>query len=563
VLSRYVGGPVIRGWRGCALNYLYALHQDAAENEAVLTADQDILKRHDPGPARQPRLVARIGSPRPAGHRRGERGGTSNQWPGDALSPPESTACALVNQVLGTGKRRILLCGDDTLALEVLLELAHRCRQRRGPAAASGPAADPDAAAPDLAAGHAIGPDPVGHITLLDPRAADLQREFFATCPRSVARALPAMDVSDLAWLDGLLATLDGMAPAEAADTIVVITDDFTDASMREAGRAARLHPGIPVFVPSWDGAGLTGDQPVFGRLQPFQRALLVDGTAPEDTWTRIARRWHERYRLRHPAVAGQASAVSRREREELDEFVRQDNVLQLRSVMAAVAAHGRRWAPSRAVPPGSIVELTAGELRAVTEAEHTRWYQRRRCAGWQPAPGGAEDDDGALANSGVVPWAELSDQDRQDRIDYVELQLRQLEDAGFLPSLPTGGPAAAASFCRVGIVRAGQLSAAWPWTGRSGNQMRGGAGDWRVVDDGGDERTVRDLEFRATHERIDGDRWRRTGLVRAWQATESVAVRTMEGRVIAQPGDWIVEGERGARWPVSDEQFWPGHRRA
>jgi hypothetical protein len=48
--------------------------------------------------------------------------------------------------------------------------------------------------------------------------------------------------------------------------------------------------------------------------------------------------------------------------------------------------------------------------------------------------------------------------------------------------------------------------------------------------------------------------------------------VRTTEGRAIAAPGDWIVEGEHGARWPVKDEQsrwpvkdeqFWRGHRRA
>jgi hypothetical protein len=29
-----------------------------------------------------------------------------------------------------------------------------------------------------------------------------------------------------------------------------------------------------------------------------------------------------------------------------------------------------------------------------------------------------------------------------------------------------------------------------------------------------------------------------------------------MEGRAIAQPGDWVVEGRRGERWPVTDGQF-------
>jgi hypothetical protein len=29
-----------------------------------------------------------------------------------------------------------------------------------------------------------------------------------------------------------------------------------------------------------------------------------------------------------------------------------------------------------------------------------------------------------------------------------------------------------------------------------------------------------------------------------------------MEGRAIAQRGDWIVEGAGGERWPVTDDQF-------
>lgn len=41
-----------------------------------------------------------------------------------------------------------------------------------------------------------------------------------------------------------------------------------------------------------------------------------------------------------------------------------------------------------------------------------------------------------------------------------------------------------------------------------------------------------------------------------AWQVGEALVLRTMEGRAVAQPGDWVVEGSRGERWPVSDSQF-------
>jgi hypothetical protein len=85
---------------------------------------------------------------------------------------------------------------------------------------------------------------------------------------------------------------------------------------------------------------------------------------------------------------------------------------------------------------------------------------------------------------------------------------------------------------------------------------LHGDAGDWRVVDGGGDERTVRDPEFRDSHEPLGGDFWLRTGNYRAWRVSQAVVLRTREGRATALPGDWVVEGARGERWPVTDDQF-------
>ena len=76
------------------------------------------------------------------------------------------------------------------------------------------------------------------------------------------------------------------------------------------------------------------------------------------------------------------------------------------------------------------------------------------------------------------------------------------------------------------------------------------------MLDDRGDERTIRDTTFRASHEPLRGARWRRTGTYRAWQVSDERVLRTLEGRAIAQPGDWVVEGHSGERWPVSDAQF-------
>ena len=109
----------------------------------------------------------------------------------------------------------------------------------------------------------------------------------------------------------------------------------------------ARLHPDIPVFVLTSEGAGTTGA--IFDLLHPFQRALLVDGEVPEDTWTRVARHWHECYRLSHPPGRPLTRrTLTSRPWTELDDFIRQDNILQLRSIMTAVVAAG--GAGSRAV---------------------------------------------------------------------------------------------------------------------------------------------------------------------------------------------------------------------
>ena len=327
---------------------------------------------------------------------------------------------------------------------------------------------------------------------------------------------------------------------------------------MHEAGRVARLHPAVPVFVLTSDGAG-TSDA-IFDMLRPFRRALLVDGRVPEDAWTRVARHWHECFRLRHPALPGEPRTRTRLPWRELDAFIRQDNILQLRSIMAAVVDRGRRWVPARSVAPGSFIELNDKDLEAIARAEHTRWFRRRLAAGWsaggsRPARRAARNG-AALVNSRVVPWAALPADERAGQAEYLRSQLAQLEDVGFVPVVPPGGPPGSARFQRTGTVQAERLHTRRTWTRRSGDELAGHAGDWRVRDDSGDERTVRDTEFRASHRPIDGEKWLRTGTYSAWQVSEPQVLRTMEGRAVARAGDWVVEGHGGERWPVTDEQF-------
>jgi hypothetical protein len=549
--SPHVLTPLFRGLRGPQLRRLFALRPEVTENEAVLDAAKAVLRAIRTDPDWPPHLTVRIDDPRHADVWRGEHVGSSPLWFEDALSPQESTARTVVDQVFRTRARRILLCGDSTLALAVLLELSRRAWEHRGlaEAAASAPTAQPDGIAPP-----GVTHQPIDRVVILDRRANDLYREYQATSSASVAAALPAVEIRQEGWRDHLLAALDALSPGEAAETVVLITDVPAEDGLHEAGRVARLHPAVGVLVLISEGAGVA--DAVFDKLQPFQRTLLVGGQIPEDSWIRISRHWHESYRLAHPVQLGGKKERTRRPWAELDDFIREDNILQLRSIMTAVVRQGRRWVPSRAVRPGSFVELGESEVRQVASDEHARWYERRREAGWRLSRSGEEDDDNIRVNSNLRPWADLPDETRARACEQVYIQLKQLEAVGFLPVLPQSGPPEAVSFRRVGEVAAQRLDEDKTWRNISGDELVAAEGDSLVVDDLGVERTVRDGEFRASHTPLDGHRWQRTGAVRAWQVSETTVVRTIEGSAAAGPGDWIVQGHHGERWPVKGDQF-------
>ena len=524
--------PVISAWNGCALNSLYALSNKVQQNEAVIAAAEGILSRYQPDQDRQPHLVALIDDPRHAEHWRGGRSGRSDVWFTDALSSAEVTARSVVAQVLRRHPRHLILCGDSMLTLVILLELARTAWEQTElvKAAASGGAAGRQAPVPL----------PLEDVVLLDLRSPDIRREYRASASAAFIDSLPDVAAVQAAWREELLRTLDEMEPDRARETVVIVTESPPGSGVHEAGRVARLHQGTPVFVLA-SGAQEEGGA-IFDLLHPFEPGLLIEGEVPEDSWTRVARHWHECYRLSHPLPPGHPNAAARLPWSRLDPFLRQDNILQLRSVLVAVAARGRQWVPVRQVPAGSIIELSEDDLTGVAIAEHTRYYRRRLRAG--------------LTGESVVSWDELPPDRRQWVLDELRTQLAQLEDVGFVPVVPAGGPPRAAAFERVGLVEASQLSAPLAWTTHAGEQMRGTAGDWRVVDGAGNVRTVTDPDFQSSHEPLGDGRWRRVGLYQAWQVTEPVVIRTKEGRATARPGDWVVESPGGERWPVRNKQF-------
>jgi hypothetical protein len=529
--SPHILRPIISAVRGCALAHLYALSDKVSDNEAVIHQATLIISRCKADKDRQPHLVALIEDPRHADRWRADHSGNWDERFEDALSSAETTARSLVSQVLLKKPRHVLVCGDGTLTVPILVELARRAWGQAELVRAR-------------EAGLAVRPDlmPCEEVTLFDLRAHDIKREFLRSAPGPVLGSLPDMAEVTADWRTDLQRRLDDLDPAQARETAVIITAGPPGSGVHEGGRIARLLPETPVFVLAALGDARSGA--IFDLLHPFEPSLLVDGAVPEDTWTRLARHWHECYRLSHPVPPGDPKAGARLPWPELAPFLRQDNILQLRSILTEVVRHGRKWLPAHLVPAGSFIELSDAEVAQIAAAEHERWALRRLAAGQR---GGT-----------VVPWNDLSDQARTEAITYLRVQLSRLEAVGFMPAIPDDGPPNTEVYRveRVGLVHASQLTEPLSWTNYTGEEMRGRPGDWRIVDDAGNLRTATDRDFVASHEQAGDGSWRRVSVYRAWRVTEAVVVRTKEGNVTARPGDWVVQSPDGARWPVADNHF-------
>ena len=532
-------GPVIAGWRGPALSHLYALRGDE-ENEAIVRAAREALWRYRALPGRHPRLIVRIDDALNASYWRAARNQPGARVIEDALSLDESTARVLVAKIAGVRPRHVLLCGGGRLSLALLLELARQAWEQAelAAAAAAGQQSMPgDGESGAIAASPVSLPAvlPAESVTLLDPRSADLRRDYLQVAPPAFADRAPTVAAHAERWQDHLLRELDAMPGPVASQAAVVIADTISAAEMHEVERIARLHPGASIFIQLPSVSSTTAA--AFYGLHPFAPGLLVDGEVPEDTWTRLARHWHDCYWLSNPVPPGVPAFDGRVPWTDLDPFLREDDLQELRSIMSAVAGLGRLWVPVQIVPAGSIIELNRQEAEKVNEAEHTRWLGRQRAAG--------------RTSEFAVPWTDLPAAQRASAADYLLTQIRQLEDIGFVPIVPVGGPPEAITVEHTGTVLAAKIAEDGPQ-----GPAEGDGGVWRVVCDDGETVLMTGADFLASHELADDGHWHRTGTFRAWQLTDQTIIRTRQGRAVAAPRDWVLESADGARWPVSDQHF-------
>jgi hypothetical protein len=535
-------------WR--KLDRLYLLSADPSSNLLRLRTITQCLKDVD----RRQRvpLIVRIDDPWQAEAWRAEHfGGSDRRWAADAVGKYEVTARQLLDRIIETGSvRRILVCGASQLTLALCSDLTQRQLEKTYYSAP--------------------GDSPLPQLVLVAENAGEYeedhrhsQRQLGLTNNGLQVEAVS--DAPTVSVLSSLLKRDDA-----AAQTAVILVDaDGTTGSIVDTTTGTRLAARFPTtLIYAWDpDAEVTDDRlSIVGRLSTYRLSMDMPHGQAQDDWERAARLIHDRY----AAEAGHKSAATL-PWSELDEFYRESNRRQVRNALWMVEKiGGHSWnvwdGDDNPVP---IINMRGKEpleqLRlmgfardaaiAMAREEHQDWCRYYKKAGWRY---GTPRDNPRKIHDKLIGWDTIeSDPDLfRTACNSLATTLIKLRELGYR-SRPIADDAQWQNFRRTGTVVAEQKSEPWTWTTRSGDTVQARAGDWAVQESAaGAPWSVRDDIFRGRYQHVDGDRWRRHGVVTARPARAGEVVDTLEGPVTAAEGDWLVRGEQGEHWPVPADEF-------
>lgn len=526
----------------------YAVAADVAENlrwAAQLRAVADSSKSARANPA--PRIVVRIDDPWQAEYWRrtnayrtpGSK--SSIRWISDALSVYEVTAELILDRILDPklepGFDRLVIVGNSPLALAVCAELAQR--EREGGVLQ---------AAPRLR---------VADLILYGPAAKALREQHRLRQERfgNSGDIGLILVVGSSPTSENLRATLQ-----HDRSPVLILADDPAITGSHGATYLAALNPSWTIF--DWSSTTIgVAEQPIMERLYPFGLTLEAPSSLPFDSWERAARVVHEQYRLitqQHQQL--DPSKPSHQSWEQLDPFLKQSNIRQVTTALAAAESLGRSWGPVSSGRSDSLVtsaEVSPSELDTMAEMEHASWMRHLRDNGWRYS---AQRDDRRRLHPSLRPWAQLTSADQAKTREGVANALRILNLLGYRSTvLRPPNPDEANEWVEVtrrGEVRAVRQPVGWSWTSESGATMEANAGDWQITDDAGRSWSVASDIFASTYSHIAGDRWRRSGSARARRAVAGEVINSLEGRQTAAEGDWVIRGPKGEEWLITAKHF-------
>jgi hypothetical protein len=532
---------------------LYAVAADVAENlrwAAQLRAVADASKRSPADSA--PRMVVRIDDPwqaeywRRTNAYRTSGSGSSVRWISDALSVYEVTAELILDRILDPRLERpsdrLVIIGNSPLALAACTELAQR--EREGDALSAPPR-------PGLV-----------DLILFGAEADTLRRQHRLRQERfgnSGDIGLISVIESEPTSANLRAALQDDQHP------VLILADDPTGSETRLATYLAALNPTWTIFDWSPNTRGVA-DQPIMELLYPFGLTMEAPSSLPVDSWERAARVVHEQYRLiaqQHQQL--DASKPSHQPWDQLEPFLRESNIRQVTTALAAAESLGRSWGPvvSGVTADGLVAsaEVSASELDTMARIEHESWMKHLHNNGWRY---GAQRDDHRHIHPSLRAWDDLTAVDQEKTREGVANALRVLNQLGYRSTVlrpeservDKDSESDWAEVTRRGEVTAVRSTTAWTWTSESGATMQAAVGDWRVSNDSGQSWSVAPEIFASTYEHVAGDRWRRTGRAWARRAVPGEVIKSLEGRQTAVEGDWVIRGSQGEEWVATSDHF-------
>ncbi|RDH79453.1 hypothetical protein DVS77_04270 [Mycolicibacterium moriokaense] len=534
-------------WR--KLDRLYLLSMDPSNNLQRLQSITDRLA--EVGQHQRIPLIVRIDDPWQATAWRAQHfGGGQTRWAADTVGKYEVTARRLLGRIIADPRiERILICGTSPLTLALCADMSQR-QLEQDYYSAPGSTALPK-------------------LTLVAENAEEYRHDHeYLRAQLGLPPQRPSVDaVNEDPTVPHLLSMITG----DGADTTAVILVDAPAGEVSKGTRLAARLPATPIWA--WDpNAGAAEHRiSLVGQFRTYRLSMDLPGGQAQDAWERAAMLIHERY----AAAAGERTPASV-PWAELDEFYRGSNRRQVQNALWMVEKIGNHtWNTFGTQSDSlSIADLAKAEpleqLRlmgfdrntavAMARAEHEDWCRYYVDAGWKY---GTPRDDSRKVHDKLVAWPDIeADPQLLDKaLSSLAGTLSKLRELGYR-SRPVEEPGTSATngwrpFRQIGTVLAERRSEAWTWHTNSGQTMQADAGDWLVEDAAnGDRWSVRDDIFRARYTHVDGKSWRRHGTVTARPARDGEVVDTLEGRVTASAGDWVVRGEHGDQWPVPGDQF-------